>query len=337
MSTPAQPSAPEVLFIAGWGRSGSTLLERLVGQHTGTASVGEMRDIWLRGVIEDRRCGCGAAFSGCPFWSEVGRVAFGGWDRLDVHRAHALRTRVDRPWTLPLLMAPRLFPAATRGALQEYAGLLRAVYNAVAAVASAGVIVDSTKIATHALILRRAGLDLRVVHLVRDSRGVMHSWQKSVRRPDSTGEADEMLRYGPVTGSVRYVVYNAYAGMLRRLRLPYLLLRYEDLVQAPADALARVVEHAGGTLDPGLAASVVTGAAPLAPTHTLDGNPMRLQGGPVRVRVDDAWQRDMPRRSRWIVSVLTGPLLRRYGYAVRTGGPTRAIGTTPTADHARTR
>ena len=58
-----------VLYIGGWGRSGSTLLDRLLGQAEGSFSVGEMRDLWLRGVLENRRCGCGEPFDSCPFWT----------------------------------------------------------------------------------------------------------------------------------------------------------------------------------------------------------------------------------------------------------------------------
>lgn len=61
-----------VLFIGGWGRSGSTLLERLVGSMDGTVSVGEMRDVWRRGVMGNRVCGCGAPFLSCPFWEALG-------------------------------------------------------------------------------------------------------------------------------------------------------------------------------------------------------------------------------------------------------------------------
>jgi hypothetical protein len=307
--------APEVLFIAGWGRSGSTLLERLVGQHDGAASVGEMRDLWLRGVVENRRCGCGQPFSACPFWTAVGELAFGGWDHVDVRRLQWLRDRVDRPWTLPLLLWPDVMPRRARAALDEYAGVLRDVYVAIARVSERPAVIDSTKIATHALVLRRAGLELRVVHLVRDSRGVIFSWQKTVVRPDAAAEPDVMLRYGSTTASVRYVLYNCYAHLLGRLRLPYLLLRYEDLARDPQPALRSVFGLLGLAGDG--AQQGGSDVLRLQATHTIDGNPMRLQAGPVRVALDERWRREMPARSRRWVTLLTAPLLLRYGYAVR--------------------
>ena len=73
-----------VLFIGGWGRSGSTLLDRVLGHVPGVVSLGEVREIWVRGVIEDRPCGCDRPFSECPFWTEVGDRAWGGWRSFDV-------------------------------------------------------------------------------------------------------------------------------------------------------------------------------------------------------------------------------------------------------------
>jgi hypothetical protein len=52
----------------------------------------------------------------------------------------------------------------------------------------------------------------------------------------------------------------------------------------------------------------------LGVNHTVMGNPMRLDQGPVRLRLDDRWKTSMGRMHRGIVTALTQPLLRRYGY-----------------------
>ena len=53
----------KVLYIAGEGRSGSTILGNILSQIDGFFSVGEMHHIWDRGFIENWRCSCGATFS----------------------------------------------------------------------------------------------------------------------------------------------------------------------------------------------------------------------------------------------------------------------------------
>ena len=68
----------KVLYVAGSGRSGSTIVDNILGQLDGVGRVGEVRFLWERGMLEDRTCGCGAAFSACPFWRAVLERAFGG-------------------------------------------------------------------------------------------------------------------------------------------------------------------------------------------------------------------------------------------------------------------
>ena len=100
------PGPLRVIYLGGLGRSGSTLVERLLAELPGVCSVGEVVHLWQRGVVEDERCGCGEPFGGCGFWREVGQAAFGGWDRLDVGRVAELRGAVDRTRHIPLLAAP---------------------------------------------------------------------------------------------------------------------------------------------------------------------------------------------------------------------------------------
>ena len=172
------PGRPPVLFVGGWGRSGSTLVDRTLGSVHGVTSLGELRDLWTRGIVENRLCGCGEPFLTCPFWTEVGERAFGGWDTLDLERLRRLRATVDRPWTLPLLIWPVL--PSFRRARNEYAATLDTLLDAIASVSGASLLVESTKIATFAVLLRVTGRQVKMLHLVRDSRGVMYSWGKLV-------------------------------------------------------------------------------------------------------------------------------------------------------------
>src|SRR5690349_9977109 len=92
-----------VLAIGGWGRCGGTLLDMLLGEIDGFVSAGEVREIWLRGCVENRPCGCGLPFAACPFWSQVGKEAFGGWGRLDLQALLTTRYGWDRAWRFPQL------------------------------------------------------------------------------------------------------------------------------------------------------------------------------------------------------------------------------------------
>jgi hypothetical protein len=41
---------------------------------------------------------------------------------------------------------------------------------------------------------------------------------------------------------------------------------------------------------------------------------MRFSSGPLVIRRDDAWRTEMDAGDRRLVTTITGPLLRRYGY-----------------------
>ena len=53
-------------------------------------------------------------------------------------------------------------------------------------------------------------------------------------------------------------------------------------------------------------------------SHGLSGNPGRFRSGPIELRQDDGWTTEMPTADRAVVTALTLPLLRTYGYHART-------------------
>jgi hypothetical protein len=174
-------SEPEsiVLYIAGDGRSGSTLLATILGNHEGFFPVGEIRAVW-QALQRDELCGCGEPFSNCEFWRRVGEHAFGGWKQVDVDAMLAADRRFARHRSVPRLVALASRSAAANAELRELCRALELLYAAVREVSGCSVIVDTTKDPSYAFLLRRVpGLRLRYIHLVRDSRGVAYSWSKS--------------------------------------------------------------------------------------------------------------------------------------------------------------
>lgn len=302
-----------VAYIAGWGRSGSTLLDRMLGRVGGLVSVGEIREVWRHGVIENRLCGCGRPFLDCPFWSEVGDAAYGGWPIDLARRMDAEGRRLDSlahvDWIRELL--------GPGSRWSDHARRLAPLYRAVLDVAGARVVVDSSKLPLYAAMLSTSDqLDVRVLHLVRDSRAVANSWRKEVRRPDQVQGDGVMRRYGPVAAGARYVVYNGLTEILHRPGRRTRRLRYEDLVRSPVAVLTDALDAIGAP-EPRDLDWLRDGSADLDVSHTVDGNPMRMQKGPMVIKADDAWRSELPRAARAEVTALTLPLLARYGYLQR--------------------
>lgn len=303
-----------VCFIGGFGRSGSTLLERLIGELPDVCALGEVVHLWHRGVRNDELCGCGVPFSKCDFWQPVGEVAFGGWDRIDLDRIAHLTATVDRM---------RSIPASTRGRsgsfgakAREYAEFYERLYSAAREVSGAQLVTDSSKNASTAYALNLGGhLDMRIVHLVRDSRGVAYSWTKEVARPEAENTTTKkfMDKYSPWKSALLWDAHNVAFAALRYRGVPMLRVAYE---RAVADTSATVAEVASflGVDASGVDRFIAQDSVKLSRSHLVAGNPMRFQTGTVLLRSDDAWRSRLRPSDRRTVSVLTAPLLLRYGY-----------------------
>src|SRR5438876_950187 len=124
------PDRARVLFVAGTGRSGSTVVSNLIGSVPGAVSVGELRYLWERGVGEKALCGCGAVFPDCPFWARVLNRAYpdGPPDVSEVRRAERELLRLR---ALPRLLLAHGEPADLGAGSRWYAGQLAKVYGAV--------------------------------------------------------------------------------------------------------------------------------------------------------------------------------------------------------------
>lgn len=309
------PGSPLVLYIGGSGRSGSTLLEGLLARLPGVTVLGEVGHLWARGLRDNELCACEEPFHECPFWTAVGKEAFGGWQYVDLDRVLALKDAVDRQRRIPT--TGRRHPgAAMRSQVLEYAGYYRRLFAAARTVSGAEVLVDSSKVAPTALAYSHdRHLDLRVMHIVRDARGVAYSWSKAVPRPE-THSQELMPQLSARASTMLWISHNASIAALGHRDVPVTRMRYEDLVLDPGP----VVRTAWQQLElPGLGELPLIDATTidLRPTHSVAGNPMRFTHGVTSLRPDTAWQQQMDPRDRRLVTAMAWPQLAHYGYAGR--------------------
>ena len=303
----------KVLYIAGSGRSGSTILDNILGQLDGFTSAGEVRFLWERGLREDRTCACGTPFSSCPFWGDVLIRAYGSRDAVDPERLIELLARGTRARQIPRMIGGPARRRAFVDGLEELSYRLSALYRAIADVGSARVIVDSSKLPTYGLVLDQVpGIDLRVVHLVRDPRATAYSWRRKKSLPDTRG-GGFMQQQRPLKASALWSMWNTAAGAFwRKAPERYMRVRYEDFVRKPRNTMERICAFVGEevTDSPFVSETEVQ----LTPSHSVAGNPSRFTTGLVTLRADDEWRTKMRRTDRAVVSAVTWPLLLRHGY-----------------------
>ena len=262
----------DVIFIAGSGRSGSTLLDRVLGTHRSCTSHNELRAIPHRGIGENHFCSCGQHFSECDFWRRVMEVS--GIDQSRFSGFIRQQFKFNR-LSMFLLIHFSLLGRRAEHELADYRDHLGRLYRAIAAVSGKPVIVDSSKLATHAAILSGIpGIRLHILHLVRDVRYVAHAW---ANRKLDLGTGKPMRYMSPWRTTLMWLAENLFASMLGR-RAVYLRIRYEDFVATPQAILDRIcsafepLQNDRILLDKGNAISLQT-------IHAISGNPDRFKTG----------------------------------------------------------
>ena len=297
----------KVLYISGWGRSGSTILGNLLGQIDGVHHIGEFR-VWDAALLEGRHCGCGSLFADCPFWSRVLEAALGHVDAAAADRYRRQRLLHTRFRHVPTMLRPG-GADQLRAKLADYLEVLEKLYAEIARVGEIEVIVDSSKFATYGWLLSLIGsIDLRILHLVRDPRAVAYSWTRKKVHGD-IGRL--MRRHSPGSSALLWSVWNASSELLFRERS--LRVKYEDFIQRPLPVLREILQF----IDEAERATDFVRdheATLTVPNHTVLGNPNRFAVGTVQLREDREWSSAMGLGSRALVGGITSPLRLRYGY-----------------------
>jgi len=307
------PSRRKVLYILGDNRSGSTVLSAILNGVDGFTSVGEMWYYWRRGCVENWLCSCGQSFSDCPFWSAVDRRLNEPARRGPLAEAlSAFASQETQP--RDLVHRLHLWKHRRRRRCHERAVAARAfeaVFETLFELSGAEVLVDSSKVPTMAALHRlNDAYDTYFLHLVRDPRATTYSERYRKRRQVVDGKQGQDMVMPLWLSLYRWNDLN------RRCRAfaagdNYLCLRYEQFLDAPADALRRIVALVGK--DPDIVRQI-DGGFPAGALHMFSGNPSRMASEVVTIRPDMEWSEKYPALPRALVSLATWRQRRICGY-----------------------
>jgi len=221
-------------YIAGFGRSGSTLLDRCLARLPGVVGLGEcafLADAVARSSAVS--CSCGAHVRDCDLWGRVIAAVspvvenLGGWIAVGARRARvegaSFVSEIERDRHGQFQVA---FLEALRAARPE-----------------ASIYVDSSKTARLARNRPRVlhgHVDLRVIHLIRDGRAVLQSTMRGSNRAlEKSDVAAPIPTWRTIAG---YTMANRAAASLRRTvgHAQYRVLRYEAFTENPDAVLAEL-------------------------------------------------------------------------------------------------
>ena len=310
-----------VVPVSGSAASGATRLVRTLGETSGFFLAGDIRKVWTRGARDNRECGCGHAFLDCPFWREVGEIAFGGWSRVDVQRVNHLVQEVHSLTGVTKL----LVSGARDAAMARYGQYMNRLLAAISELTGSRVILCSAKNPYQGWFLGRlADARVRWVHVVRDPRDT--AWLWTVGKVEM--KHDDWLPTSTAGIVYKWGRYNLIPPVLSGIgNLGYLRIRLEDLTADPESTLAGVLRFIGAPKD--LPEAIVE-------DHSLmmldrDTTPCRLVEVDLRHQDEadvfalpeaERWRQGFPRAAQAAVSAATLPMMAAFGYR-RRGQPHR--------------
>jgi hypothetical protein len=311
--SPTKPSAPAVLvlYIMGVGRSGSTVLDTVLGNHPQIESVGELTNLPRSGWMNNEYCACGRQGNVCPFWTNVRREWVQRTGADDVERYLALQAAFERFRRWPWLLRQQRTPLPQ---FLLYAQRTQALFEAIRVVSGKSIIVDSSKNPMRAFALSLIpGLNLRLIHLVRDGRGVVWSYMKAFRQDEKRGVQKDLAPVPVWQTSLGWCLQNAVAEfVLRQTGAVGTHIRYEDFVEQPQETLGRIGRISD--IDFSSIATDLLHEKEMTVGHMIAGNRVRLSGT-IRLRPDYDWKAQLSPSDRRTFWFLASPLARRYGYA----------------------
>lgn len=300
----------KVVYIMGAGHIGSTILDIAISTHRNIESLGELskyhRFSWL--PDDNRVCACGLSVYDCSFWGQIRPE----WTRLfqsnDADRYIQLQKRYEGSrmgWLRLLKNGYKSSPD-----FNEYMKGTESLYQAIQRISGSKFLVDSslTPRRAYALSLSSA-IDLYLIHLVRDGRGVI--W--SLKKP---GKKILTKEYVPAP-SWRTTKYWISANLQSTWVLDQVkeekrqMIRYEDFVINPSLILNKIGNLVGEDMSGLLTGATLNHSG--QDRHTVGGSRIRMQKD-IRIKPDFAWLEKLSDQDRKLFWGMAGWLARQYGY-----------------------
>jgi hypothetical protein len=273
----------KLIYLLGAGRSGTTLLTIMLSAYENITSLGEMHQ-FLEHSNQKRLCACGATLSRCEFWSRIEN----DWECNDVSSIK-LEERFRK------LENHSRIPLALLGikSNSEYLNYHEKLLTQISQLEDNNWLLDSSKYIARYLMLRASKkISLKGIYMVRDVRGVIHSFGKKVQ-----------TRRSPLNAIMYYSAINFFGQLVCWTDKRIIKIRYEDLMCHPEITMQKIYDHIFEE-DAEMPPLVETYRMP----HIIGGNRMK-SSQEVKIIYDQAWKRSMKRVQQIGYAILVFPFM----------------------------
>lgn len=294
----------KVIYFTGSGRSGSTILNIILDNHPEIFGGGELQN--MGAVFNDKKtCSCGEATVNCEFWSQVMqdwkekisdstiKEGLSKWKKIESY--HSLKAWF-RLWAGLSLDSPEV---------KDYLDNTYAFFEALKKYSGKSTIVDISKNPLRAwALLNHPDIDLRLVHLVRDGRGVAWSLEKKAKRE---GKPRSIFK-----SALFWLLVNKQSNYVRKQAKDALLIRYEDFAQHPEQTIKHIA--AFSSFDPTPVIDIISGNGSFNISHVMGGNSIR-KANTIKLKFDDdEWTKNLKTDYQKKFYAITRSTMETYGY-----------------------
>lgn len=293
----------KLVLLIGSGRSGSTLIDLIVNMHPKVVGLGELSN-WNTKVFEEY-CACGDIVKSCPFWSKV--ISKVGWSENDFKDFREYKYQFDTPKKGYVF---KINEHTQSPNFDKFLSKSNEIFSAISEVSDDSILFDSSKSPQRAFNLSKSDLlDVKIIHLMRDPRGVMWSFKKSFKKDLKAGLQRDMKGTSLLKSLYSWIAINSRAfSTVKSANVPTLSVNYEAFCANPDHEINRILEFVLGEkpktgID--LSESMAT------ESHVIAGNRLRMKKDIV-IKPDFDWKNNLNFFQKAFIYSLTFPLLKKF-------------------------
>lgn len=271
----------KIIYIGGYGRSGSTLVDLLIGQHKNIASGGELVHV-VKDVQKNKLCTCGEHANHCMVWKRFKKY-LQNMNSTDINynKLNNSKKNVESLKTLmSIILGLKIFQPPKKN-IDSFILIEESLDYAFSGAGYFQFRIDSSKSArlatARALSLKHFALkDVYFIHLIRHPLGVASSLKKGCNRKLEAGLASGGTLF-MFRGLLSWGISNIVA-LLTRMKLgrnKSICLDFDELLSSPEKIVQEIFKLL--KLEDNGVIQYVKGNQDQAPLHILSGNRMRNQ------------------------------------------------------------
>lgn len=282
-----------VIYLMGAGRSGTTILASLLGANKNILTIGEMHQ-FLEHIVDTKPCSCGKLLNECEFWSKIVQDYYTE-NNSDLRNLDNYLVDVERHLKIPISFFKKN---------NKHIKFQEDFYKKISVLNPSKYYLDSAKFISRVLQLRKSeSLNVKIIYLVRDVRGVINSFSKNVQ-----------TQKHPISTILYYTMVNTMAQIVKwRYPKDVLKIKYEDFVENSIDTLSNIEKFIATDLTD--VKEVIIKEKFIEIPHIIGGNRLKIKEK-IKIRKDLAWKTNINRFKQIIYYILTLPLMLLNKYKI---------------------